>query len=82
MLSCNVVDNTQMLIIGGTFTLPGDSDLCDAPGMSQDSFAEGVNAKERQTYGEHTIWISATSRPLSGSSLILVWPDTLFLPKS
>jgi hypothetical protein len=32
-LSCNIVDNTQMLIIGGTFPEPGDSDMCDAPSM-------------------------------------------------
>jgi hypothetical protein len=32
-LSCNIVDNTQMLIIGGTFPAPGDSDMCDAPNV-------------------------------------------------
>jgi len=32
-LSCNVVGNTQMLIIGGTFPAPGDADMCDAPNV-------------------------------------------------
>src|SRR5436305_13796590 len=32
-LSCNVINNTQMLIIGGTFPALADSNMCDAPGM-------------------------------------------------
>src|SRR2546423_846018 len=39
-LSCNVVDNAQMLIIGGTFPAPGDSAMCDAPGRSRSLVTE------------------------------------------
>jgi hypothetical protein len=40
-LSCNVVGNTQMLIIGGTFPATSDSDMCDAPSMCRNLCASG-----------------------------------------
>ena len=45
-----------MVIIGGIFTLPGDTNLCDAPGMSRNSFTLVATAKTKtEVWGTHNL---------------------------
>jgi hypothetical protein len=55
-LSCNVVGNTQMLIIGGTFPAPGDADMCDAPGMYRNLCGRKIIADAKtDVWGTHNL---------------------------
>jgi hypothetical protein len=54
-LSCNIIDNTQMLIIGGTFPAPGDSDMCDAPSMCRNLCARENADVKTDVWGTHNL---------------------------
>jgi hypothetical protein len=57
-LSCNVVNNAQMLIIGGTFPASGDSNMCDAPGMPRSGFRKLLADVKTDVWGTHNLDLS------------------------